>query len=304
MSRREFWQSGLTLVAIATFGMAFKGIFARVVYQHGVSVDALLIWRFLLAVPLFWFGAAWLNRRKPRVRLDRRQWGLCLLTGLLFFVSTWCDFHAIHQLGASISRMLLYLFPALVMVIQAMQSRRLPPRLRMIVFVGAWIGIALLLLPGWEGGSVTGVGVAYGLGAASCYAIFLTLSQGLMKHLGSVRFNQISNSFTLVFMALVLLPGIPLHELALSAPAMGWMLVLVVFSTVLPFFLMFEGVHRASASEAGIVAMFGPVVTVVAAISLFPDERLGPVQWCGVVLVLVSIGGLKLVKSPAAVRGR
>lgn len=300
MSRREFWQSGLTLVAIATFGMAFKGIFARIVYQHRVAVDALLIWRFLLAVPMFWFGGAWINRNKPKQRLTRRQWALCLLTGMLFFVSTWCDFHAIHRLGASISRMLLYLFPALLLLIQVLQSRRLPPRLQILVFIVAWIGIALLLLPGWHRGSITLTGVAYGLGAATCYAVFLNISQGLMKHLGSVRFNQLSNSFTLVFTALFLLPGISPQALALSPPALGWMLILVVFSTVLPFFLMFEGVHRASAAEAGIVAMFGPVVTVVAAISLFPDERLGPLQWAGVALVLLSIGSLKLFKSAPA----
>ena len=299
MSRR-FWQSGLALVAVATFAMAFKGIFARLVYQHGVSVDALLIWRFLLAVPLFWLGALWINRGRPKERLSRRQWGLCAVSGLLFFFSTWCDFNAIHELGASLSRMLLYLFPALIMLIQAVRLRRLPAPLHLLVFAGAWTGIALLLLPGWQIGRVTLAGTLYGLGAAACYASFLTLSQGLMKPLGSVRFNQVSNSFTPVFMTVGLLPGIPASELALSAPALGWMVVLVVLSTVLPFFLLFEGFHRANASEAAVVAMFGPVVTVTAALALFPDEHLGPVQWLGLVVVLASIGALKLVKTPAA----
>ena len=297
MSRR-FWHSGLALVAIATFAMAFKGIFARLVYQYGVSVDALLIWRFLLAVPLFWVGALWINRDREKIRLSRRQWALCAVSGLLFFFSTWCDFNSIHELGASLSRMLLYLFPALIMVIEAARARRLPSPLHMLVFAGAWTGIALLLLPGWQMGRVTPAGVLYGLGAAACYASFLTLSQGLMKPLGSVRFNQVSNSFTLVFMTVGLLPGIPASELVLSAPALAWMVVLVVLSTVLPFFLLFEGFHRANASEAAVVAMFGPVVTVTAALALFPDEHLGPVQWLGMAVVLASIGALKLGKAP------
>jgi drug/metabolite transporter (DMT)-like permease len=294
----RFWHSGLALVAIATFAMAFKGIFARLVYQYGVSVDALLIWRFLLAVPLFWVGALWINRDREKIRLSRRQWALCAVSGLLFFFSTWCDFNAIHELGASLSRMLLYLFPALIMVIEAARARRLPSPLHMLVFAGAWTGIALLLLPGWQMGRVTPAGVLYGLGAAACYASFLTLSQGLMKPLGSVRFNQVSNSFTLVFMTVGLLPGIPASELVLSAPALAWMVVLVVLSTVLPFFLLFEGFHRANASEAAVVAMFGPVVTVTAALALFPDEHLGPVQWLGMAVVLASIGALKLGKAP------
>lgn len=294
MFRTAFWQSGLTLVALATFAMAFKGIFARLVYQHGVSVDVLLIWRFLLAVPLFWLGGLWLNRHRPVQRLTSRQWLWCGISGLLFFFSTWCDFNAIHALGASLSRMLLYLFPALIMVIQAVLARRLPSPWHGLIFAGAWAGIALLLLPGWQAGTVSPAGALFGLGAATCYALFLTLSQGLMRSLGSVRFNQISNSFTLVFMAVGLLPGIPVAGLTLSLPALGWMVVLVVLSTVLPYFLLFEGFNRANASEAAIVSMFGPVVTVGAALALFPDERLGPLQWLGMAVVLVSIGALKL----------
>lgn len=292
MLQRGIWQSGLVLVAVATVGMAMKGIFARLVYQHQVPVEALLIWRFSLAVPLFWLGGLWLGRNQPKLRLDRRQWALCLFSGLLFFASAWCDFHAIHQLGASVSRMLLYLFPALIIVLQALENRQLPPRTQLAVFAVAWAGIALLLLPGWQGGSIAPAGVAFGLGAAACYATFLWRSQGLMKAIGSVRFNQYSNSFTLLFMALFLLPGSSPGDLALSPPALGWLLLLVVFSTVLPYFLMFEGVHRIGASEAGIVSMLGPVITIVAAVALFPDEHLGPLQWAGVALVLLGIGAL------------
>ncbi|WP_336368617.1 DMT family transporter [Marinobacter sp. C2H3] len=295
----SLWQSGLTLVAVATLGMALKGIFARLVYQYGVSVDALLIWRFVLAVPLFWLGAVWLGRNREKLRLTRRDWIGCGISGALFFISTLCDFNAIHELGASLSRMVLYLFPAIIIALQALQSHRWPPRLQVAMFVGAWVGIAMLL-PGWQGGTVSTAGMLYGLGAATCYALFLTVSQRVMKTLGSVRFNQVSNSVTLVLMAVFLLPGLPVSELALPAPALGWMVVLVVFSTVLPFFLMFEGVHRASAAEAGVVAMFGPVVTVTAAMALFPDERLGTWQWAGMVLVLASIGGGKLLQNARA----
>ncbi|MFV8818474.1 DMT family transporter [Haliea sp. E17] len=292
------WQSGLFLVAIATLGMAMKGIFARFVYQHGVSVDALLVWRFALAVPMFWLGALWLNRHKPKAPLTARQWQLCLLTGALFFLSAWCDFNAIHQLGASVSRILLYLFPALLLVIHALQYRRMPPGLQVAVFAAAWVGMLLLLIPGWQGGAIGAAGIAFGLGAATCYALFLWLSQGVMREIGSVRFNQVSNSFTLVLMALLLLPGTTAGELALDLPALGWMLALVLFSTALPYFLMLEGVHRAGASEAGIVAMFGPVLTVMMAVALFPDERLQPLQWLGALLVLLGIGALTMARPP------
>ena len=305
MTGRHAAHSGLLLVAIATLAMAFKGIFARLVYQEHVAVNALLVWRFVLAVPLFWLGGAWMRRGKAKTQLSSREWGLCLLTGMLFFLSAWCDFHAIHELGASISRMVLYLFPAIIMVLQALELRQMPAGRHLLIFAGAWAGIALVLLPDWHGGALSTAGLAYGFGAAGCYALFWRVSQPVMRALGSVRFNQVSNSFTLVAMALFLLPTLQLSQLALSPAAMGWMALLVVFTTVLPFFVLFEGIRRADAAEAGVVTMFGPVVTVVVALAVFPDEVLGPLQWAGIGLVLVSIGALKLVKAPAApVRAR
>ncbi|MFV0278442.1 MAG: EamA family transporter [Parahaliea sp.] len=301
MPHRQFRQSGLALVAAATVGMALKGIFARIVYQHGVSVDALLIWRFLLAVPLFWIGAVLINRGRSQTPLSRQQWGLCFLTGFLLFLSTWSDFNAIHLLGASISRVLLYLFPALILLFQSIEQRQLPARRQLAVVTIAWCGIALLLAPSLQAGTINTPGVLFGLGAATAYALFLWRSQGVMKQMGSVRFTQVSNSITLFFMLLFLLPTTAIDDLTLSPPAFGWMLTLVIISTVIPYFLMLEGIVRASAAEAGIMAMFGPALTVVIAVMLFPDEHLLPLQWLGFALVLLGIGALSMAR-PAGIR--
>ena len=300
MTTRQWWHSGLVWVAVATFAMAFKGIFARIIYQYQVPVNALLIWRFCLAVPLFWLIARWINRHQPPVRLSVRQWAVCAFTGALFFVSAWCDFHAIDALGASISRMVLYLFPALLMLAQSVEQRRLPGPRQLAIFLVAWMGIGMLLLPGWHGGDISALGLLYGFGAALCYAAFWRTSQSLMKPLGSVRFNQLSNTFTLLLMMALLLPTVSADDLVVSLPAFGWIVLLVLFSTVLPFFVLFEGLSRSNAAEAGVVSMFGPVVTVSVAIMVFPDEQLGLLQWCGVILVLLSIGALTLKKAAPA----
>jgi drug/metabolite transporter (DMT)-like permease len=74
------------------------------------------------------------------------------------------------------------------------------------------------------------------------------------------------------------------------------MVLMVVCSTVLPFFLLFEGLGRVNAAEAGMLTLFGPVVTVVVALWVFPDEQLAPLQWLGMAVVLVSVASLKRMK--------
>jgi len=300
VTRKQVVHSGLILVALATFAMAFKGIFARLVYQEGVEVNALLVWRFILAVPLFWFGGMFMLRGRDRSRLTWKQWYLCAFTGFLFFISAWCDFHAIEALGASISRMVLYLFPAILILIEALELRQMPTIRQLLIFTGAWIGIGMIVLPDWQGGELDAVGLAYGLGAALSYAIFWRMSQPIMNAIGSVRFNQVTNSFTLAAMAIFLVPTLEPAQLVLTPVAFGWMSLLVIFSTVVPFFILFEGISRSNSVEAGVVAMFGPVVTVVVALAVFPDEALSLVQWAGIIVVLVSVGVLKLIKARPA----
>lgn len=286
---QRVFASGIAWVLLATCLLSFKGILARLAYEQGVSVDAVLIWRFIIAVPLFWLGAIWLRKGNPAVALSRRQWLAVLATGLLFFASAWSDFHAIELLGASISRVILYTFPMLVMLIQAWQLRQAPNRRQLGIFLLAWVGILMILLPDWQQGQLRLAGIACALGAASCYAIFWCASKPLTQALGSMRFNQLSNSVTLVAVLLLLLPGQHSDLLSINASGWLWLLLLVVFATCLPFFLLFEGLRRVNASEASLITMFGPVVTVLAAQLVFTDETLVLMQWFGMAVVIGSI---------------
>src|SRR5690606_20148347 len=253
----RLFASGITWVVLATCLLALKGILARLVYAEGVSVDTLLIWRFLLAVPFFWLGAIWLRRGEKAAPLTRRQILLVTATGALFFASAWCDFHAIDQLGASISRLLLYVFPALVMLIQAWQLKQRPSARQLGIFVLAWCGIGMILLPDWQQQQLSLTGIAFGIGAAACYAVFWCTSQPLTHALGSMRFNQLSNSVTLVAVLLLLAPHQQATFFHISALGWFWLILLVVFATALPFFLLFEGLRRVNAGEASLITMFG-----------------------------------------------
>lgn len=285
----RLFDSGIGWVLLATCLLSFKGILARLAYAQGVSVDTVLIWRFVIAVPLFWLGALWLRRGAKAAPLSLVQLGWVAATGALFFASAWCDFHAIELLGASISRVILYTFPALVMLIQAWQLRQAPNIRQFGIFLLAWLGIALILLPDWQLGQLSLAGFACAFGAASCYAVFWCASKPLTQQLGSMRFNQLSNTVTLVAVLILLLPT--RHSGLFDINALGWLwlLLLVVFATCLPFFLLFEGLRRVNASDASLITMFGPVVTVLAAQLVFSDERLVLLQWLGMAVVLGSI---------------
>jgi drug/metabolite transporter (DMT)-like permease len=68
--------------------------------------------------------------------------------------------------------------------------------------------------------------------------------------------------------------------------------LMVVFSTVLPFLLLFEGIRLIGADKASLITLLGPAVTLLAA-WLILDERLVLLQWSGFALVLAGMAVLQ-----------
>jgi drug/metabolite transporter (DMT)-like permease len=158
----------------------------------------------------------------------------------------------------------------------------------------------LVILPASGGDTAANpIGFLFSFGSALSYAVFWHRSQRLTRALGSIRFNAVSNTVTLGCMLLFLLPALGPSDLRFSAAAAGWVAVIVVFCTVVPFFLMFEGVRRVGAAEAGLVTLFGPAVTVAAAWALL-GEQLSALQLAGFGAVTLGMAALRgIANAPA-----
>lgn len=295
-------QSGLGLVLLATLGLSFKGIFAKFAYADGISVSALLLLRFALAVPLFWAGT--LAMRSPgSARMGWRDWRDCSITGVLFFCAAWCDFSALHLIEAGISRIILFTFPGVIMVINAIRERRPPAARQVLGFSVAYAGLLLLLAPDAAALSDTRVeGVLWAFGASITYGAFWVASQGVMARIGSARFTAASNTVTLVVFTLVMLPTLKTGDWSVSGSAAGWVVLIVALCTVLPFFLLFEGIRRSGTTEASVVTLTGPLMTMAAAWVLL-GERLSVLQAFGFGVVIIGIAVSKgLLRVPGAWR--
>ncbi len=307
--------SGSALVLAATLLFAFKGVIARVVLATGLSVVGVVSLRVLLATPLYVLVAVFLLRKSRRDReaatpepaqepaqepartspTSPRAALEAMVVGAFFLGAAGCDFTAIERIGAGPSRVILFSFPGVVMVIESLRSRSLPRAVEVVTFAVAWSGLALVAAP--EGlGALQGrdlSGALYAMAGAVSYAIFLTASQGSMKRLGSVRFTALANVGTLLAL-LVALPFVASpDDFRITPKGLGWIVVMVTGCTVLPFFLLSRGIERAGAGPASLLTLVGPPVTVVAAY-FFLGETLRPLQAAGALLVLTSIASLKL----------
>jgi len=129
----------------------------------------------------------------------------------------------------------------------------------------------------------------WGLASMTIYALYVFFSGNLSKSLGSVRLTSVSNLATAAVVVSVVLALGEGRLPEASTTALLWVAIMVVVSTVVPYFLMMKGIARLGSSHASLLAMTGPVVTVVAG-WLFLGETLSALQLVGTLGVLAGVG--------------
>ena len=179
--------------------------------------------------------------------------------------------------------MLLYVYPALVVVLSSIVLRHRPGRVAVGCVVLATVGTALTIGP-VAGGQA--LGVALGLGAAASYAVYIVLSSTATKGVGPLATSAVvMGACGLVYDALAVGTRAPLPSSAGAWLALGGVTLL---GTVVAVAAFFAALALLGPSDTAVLSTMEPVVSVgVAAVAL--GESLSPVQLAGGVLVIGAV---------------
>jgi len=285
--------SGLALAMGGAMLIANKGILAKLLFAEGVDVTSLVAVRGMLALPLFWAWAIW---RLGWGAMALRDWhgiGLSALAGLgCYYAGALVNFEALRLIDASLERVLLYAYPSFVVLAEALRRRRPPPPRTLLALALTYAGILLAvgLLDGdlWRSNLF---GAALALLSGLGYAVYFLLNQAAAARIGSVRFTVYAMTAAAAalmahFVALRAGSGLAMPEF--TTLAWVWMGLLVVGATVLPLFMIAEGVGRLGAERAALVTTIGPPTTIVMA-WLVLGEVLTGLQILGAAVVIAGI---------------
>src|SRR5688572_5973990 len=119
---------GMLFVAGAAILFASKGLFSKALYQRGVGFELLVTVRALLAMPLFiWFARH--HRTEADGQAPMRALVAASIAGIVgYYGGAMVDFWALELIDASIERVLLFSYPAMVILINSFMRRRAPER--------------------------------------------------------------------------------------------------------------------------------------------------------------------------------
>ena len=294
---RRWSQDGRLYAVLAATGFSMKAVFVKLGYA-AAPVDALtlLALRMGFALPLF-LWLAWLARDPDAAPLSLRDGAHVVLLGFLgYYLSSLFDFYGLETITAGLERLILFLYPTLVLLFHACLTRQRPsPRTLQalaICYLGLGIGFVHdLQVTGWSRDVM--VGSSWVFASAVTYALYYLGTGALVTRIGSMRLAGLAGSASCVFVLghylvagdRACLPDLP--------PAV-WLngALMAVVSTALPIYWLALGIQRMGTAQAAAVGNLGPVLTVFASWLLL-GEPLSVYQLGGLALVILGVSRLK-----------
>ena len=278
--RRRLLGVGLALTSAASFGV--MPVLAKVAYDDGAEPLGVLAVRFALAAALLLAIAR--VRREPLPR-GRSAATLVTLGAVGYVGMSLCYFFALERISAGLTALLLYFYPALVVVLGALVLRRRPRPTVLACVAVATLGTVLTIGP-VQGGQT--FGVVLGLGSALVYATYILVSSRVH---GVGPFATAATVMTAGSLVVVALAAATRPQLPTSGAAWLALAGVALVGGVLAVSTFFAALALLGPTDTAVVSTVEPVVSIAVA-ALVLGERLGPVQVAGGAVVLAAVAVL------------
>lgn len=281
------------LIVLAACGYGSLSIGTALADRSGVTLAALMAWRYTLAAPVLLVAAGGFSRlRVP----PGRAAALLLLGGGGQTLITWLSLSSLAWLSAASLGFLFYTYPAWVALFAALAgTERLTPR-KIGALLLALGGITLMVGSPWST-AMPWAGVSRALGAAVIYALYIPLIHRLRGPLdASVASIYIVVGAAVVFLGFAGASGTLLTGMRGSMWALAG--VLAVFCTAVAFITFLRGLEVLGPVRTAILSTIEPFWTALLA-AVVLGQAVGLSVYAGGICIVVAILFLQRMGSPA-----
>jgi len=282
---------GPAFAVAGVLGFSFKAILIKLAYAES-SVDAttLLALRMLYSAPFFVAMAWWSGRGAPPIA--RADWRSLAWLGFVgYYLASLLDFLGLRHITAALERLVLFLYPTMVVLLNAAIHRKPVGRQAWQALMLSYAGIVLVF---WHDLRVSGdpgailIGGALVFGSAFCYSLYLVGAGTVIPRLGSMRFIAWAMLASTVCVVAQFALTRPWSALDVPRSIHGLSLAMAVFSTVLPTWLIAEAIRRIGANASSLIGSLGPVFTIGLG-AMILGEPTHAIQLAGAALVLAGV---------------
>lgn len=288
-------QSGFVIsIILASLGailFAAKAIVVKFSYQYGASADVVLTLRMLFSLPIFGL-AVWWNQRltSPTPLIKKDVMKVCAIGLLGYFLSSYLDFLGLQYISAGLERVILYLTPAIVLVLSKFFLKKEIHRRQYWAMAVAYIGIVMVFMHDFRlndhGAVILGGGLVFM--AAVVYSVYLIFAGELVGRVGSIRLVALASASATIATCIQSLFMDPAHLFTQQLEVYYLAMINALFCTFMPMLFIMMAVNRIGSSLTAQAGTIGPVGTAFLG-WYFLSEPVSTLQLAGIAVVLIGI---------------
>jgi drug/metabolite transporter (DMT)-like permease len=289
--------AGIVFALVAAIGFSAKAIMVKLAYHDTVDPITLLALRMAFALPFFLVVAARENRNKHSQPLTARDKLAVIGLGFIgYYLASYLDFLGLQYISAGLERLILFLYPTMVVLISALVFGDRIGRTARFALLISYAGIALVFLHDMKATELDALtGSVLVFGSALAYAVYLVGAGHTIARIGASRFTAYVMTVACAACLVQFAVTHPVAALKLPARVYALSIGMAVFSTVLPAFLLAAAMRRIGSMHTSMIGSIGPVSTILLAY-VFLGERMSPEQIAGSVLVMAGVLMISLKK--------
>ncbi len=196
----SYFLGGVIICLLGAICFSTKAIFVKLAYRE-TQVDAvsLLALRMIFSLPFFLVSAWWSSAKSENVPFTWKQWLAVAGIGCLgYYISSLLDFLGLQYVTAGIERLILFVYPTLVLLMSAFI---LKVKIKPIQWLALVITYAGLMIAFWGEVRLDNQSQTFYLGVilifvcAVTYAMYIVGSGQLIPAIGAAKFNSYAMSF-------------------------------------------------------------------------------------------------------------
>jgi drug/metabolite transporter (DMT)-like permease len=295
---------GPAFAVLGVLGFSIKAILIKLAYAwYPVDALTLLALRMIYSAPFFLFLAWWASRRPGLQPLRLADWKSLVALGFIgYYLASLLDFMGLAYITAALERLVLFLYPTMVVLLSAMLLGTPITRRSVVALALSYAGIGLVFVQDlrvtsdaqglWAGSALV-------FGSAFFYALYLVHAATVIERTGTLRFISWAMIASTAFVLTQFLLSRDIGLLAVPPSIHLLSLAMAVISTVLPTWLVAEAIRRIGANAASLIGSLGPVFTIGLG-ALVLGEPVHAIQLVGAALVMLGVTLVAARPDPAA----
>ncbi len=290
---KQITLAGFVITITGAILFSTKAIFVKLAFA-ATHTDAvtLLALRMLFSLPFYLVAARIAYTKENKSTITTKHWVYILILGFLgYYLSSLFDFIGLQFISAGLERLILFLYPTFAVLINTLFFKNRLSSVQITALILTYIGIGLAYY-GELKIDTHNPNFFYGsfmvFLCAVTYSFYLVGTGKMVNIVGATRYTA--------YAMLAATGGIFIHFLLtrsignihFTPTLIAYSSALAIVATVLPSFLISNGMKKIGSNNVAIITSIGPVSTILQAYFIL-GENIFFEQILGTILVLIGV---------------